>query len=82
MLSKIQKWGNSQGVRIPLKLLENSQIKLGEEIEIVAQDGKIIIQATHKIHGKYAIDNLIAEMPSDYKVEEVDWNDKQGNEEW
>lgn len=82
MLSKIQKWGNSQGVRISLKLLENSQIKLGEEIEIIAEDGKIIIQPTYKIHGKYAIDTLVAKMPADYKLAEVDWGNSKDKEEW
>jgi len=31
MLSKIQKWGNSQGIRIPKNLLENWGIPVGRE---------------------------------------------------
>ena len=34
MLSKIQKWGNSQGIRISKNLLENSYIKIGDEVDI------------------------------------------------
>ena len=29
MLSKVQQWGNSQGIRIPKSLLHDSQIKVG-----------------------------------------------------
>ena len=43
MLSKIQKWGNSQGVRIPKILLEDSDIETGEEVDISVRDGKIVI---------------------------------------
>lgn len=82
MLSKIQKWGNSQGIRIPLKILKNSHIDIGEEIEIVVEDGKIILTPTHKIHGKFAIKDLVAEMPADYQVEEVDWQQPKGKEQW
>jgi antitoxin MazE len=82
MLSKIQKWGNSQGVRIPLKILENSHINIGEEIEMVVEEGKIVITPTHKIHGKYAIKDLVAEMPAEYEAEEVNWGEAKGKEEW
>jgi len=41
MLSKVQKWGNSQGIRIPKKILENSHIKIGEEVDITIQEGRI-----------------------------------------
>ena len=82
MLSKIQKWGNSQGIRIPLKILESSQIDIGEEIEIAVEGGNIILKPTHRIHGKYDINNLVAEMPADYEVEEMNWSEKQGKEKW
>lgn len=42
MLSKVQKWGNSQGIRIPKNLLENSHIKVGEEVVISAENGKLL----------------------------------------
>jgi len=44
MLSRVQKWGNSQGIRIPKNLLEHSRIKIGEDVDITVQEGKIIIE--------------------------------------
>ena len=82
MLSKVQKWGNSQGIRIPKNLLENSHIKIGEEVEISVKDGKIIVEPTHKIQGKYDIKDLVCKMPKDYEVEEVDWGVRSGQEAW
>ncbi len=82
MLSKVQKWGNSQGIRIPKNLLQNSQIQIGEEVEIIAKDGKIFIEPTHKIRGKYNINDLVDNMPNDYEVNEENWGLPVGKEAW
>lgn len=39
--AKIVKFGNSKGVRLPKVILQQSQ--LGEDVELVAKPGKIII---------------------------------------
>ncbi len=82
MLSKVQKWGNSQGVRIPKNLLENSRIKIGEEVAITAHDGKIIVEATQKIRGRYNIKDLAAKMPKKYSPNEEEWGSPAGREAW
>ena len=82
MLSKVQKWGNSQGIRIPKKILENSHIKIGEEVDITLQDGKIIVQSTNRVHGRYKIKDLVSKMPVDYKVTEENWGAPTGQEVW
>ena len=82
MLSKVQKWGNSQGIRIPKNILENSHIKIGEEVEITIQDGKIIVEATNRVHGRYKIKDLVGNMPVDYEVAEENWGDPTGREVW
>ncbi len=82
MVSKIQPWGNSQGIRIPKNLLNESHIKIGEEVDISLRDGKIIIQPVKKIHGRYDIKALVAKMPKDYKPREEDWGKPVGQEVW
>jgi len=44
MLAKIQKWGNSQGVRIPKSILSSADFSEDEEVEIIAIDGRIVIE--------------------------------------
>ena len=39
----ISKWGNSQGIRIPKKYLDQLGLKIGEKAEIKIEDGKIVI---------------------------------------
>ena len=44
MFTKIQKWGNSQGLRFPKFLLEEANIKVGDDVNISVKKGKIIIE--------------------------------------
>jgi antitoxin MazE len=48
MLSQVSKWGNSQGVRIPKKLLQSACLSLNDEVEIKAQGNMIIIMPVIK----------------------------------
>ncbi len=82
MLSRVQKWGNSQGVRIPKNLLEHSRIKIGEEVDISVQEGKIIVEPVKKIRGKYDIKELAKKMPQQCSLDEEDWGIPVGIEEW
>jgi antitoxin MazE len=82
MLSRVQKWGNSQGVRIPKNLLEHSRIKIGEEVDISVQEGKIIVEPVKRIRGKYDIKELAKKMPQQCSLDEEDWGIPVGREEW
>ena len=78
MLSKVKKWGNSQGIRISKKLLEDVSLQVGEEIDISVQEGKIVIESTKKAHGRYNIHDLIGQMPTGYVAKEEDWGEPVG----
>jgi len=82
MIAKIQKWGNSQGIRVPKSILEQCHISIGEELEILAEGEEITIKPISKIRGKYKLDDLVKKIPHDYKTKETDWGLPQGKEEW
>lgn len=82
MHTKIQKWGNSQGLRIARHLLKEAQIELGDEVDIVVHDGALIISPLKNVRGRYKLDDLVKEMPADYKPEEIDWGKPEGKEVW
>ena len=44
MTIKIQKWGNSQGIRIPKVILDELNISDKDELEIKVEDNKILIE--------------------------------------
>ena len=82
MLAKIQKWGNSQGLRIAKNLLAESNINVGDEVDISVKDGIIIISAAKRIRGRHNLKNLVARIPENYQAIEVDWGEPIGKEVW
>ena len=82
MLTKIQKWGNSQGLRVTKSLLEEAGISVGDQVRVSIRKGRIIVEATIKIRGKYDLKALVSRMPDDYRVEEPDWGPPAGREAW
>ena len=82
MLAKIQKWGNSQGLRIAKTLLADAQINVGDEVEVAVNEGNIIISPRKKERGRYNLKDLVARIPEDYQADEVDWGEPVGKEVW
>ena len=82
MMTKIQKWGNSQGLRFSKTILAEADIHVGDEVRVSVQEGKIIVEPAHQVHDRYDIRELVTQMPDDYLTEEVDWGPPQGREAW
>ena len=80
MTTTIQKWGNSQGIRIPKMLLDSVNWSENEQIIIVVDKGKLIME---KAKGKRKnIKELFEDYKEEYKPTEIDWGEKQGEEIW
>lgn len=82
MYTKIQKWGNSQGLRLAKSVLEDARLGVGDEVDIVVRDGVIVVAPIRKIRGRYRIEDLVAQIPEDYHASEVDWGESVGKEAW
>lgn len=80
MTTTIQKWGNSQGVRIPKILLDEVKWTENEEIIILVENGKLIME---KVEGnRKNIKELFENYKDEYKPEKVEWGEPQGDEIW
>jgi len=77
MLSKIQKWGNSQGVRLPKALLASVDFSEGDEVEIIAEEDKIIIRPSKR---HITLKERMAGYSGDYSCSEADTGDAVGKE--
>ncbi|MBU2643428.1 AbrB/MazE/SpoVT family DNA-binding domain-containing protein [bacterium] len=82
MQTKIQKWGNSQGLRIPKVILDEIQSTVGDEVEVYSYEGKIIVEPIKQIRGKISLKSLVEKIPEKYKTQEIDWGAPVGKEEW
>jgi antitoxin MazE len=82
MVTRIQKWGNSQGLRISRQLLADAHIAVGDEVDVAVQDGRIVIAPARQVRGKHSLQALVEAIPNDYRVQEVDWGKPLGKEAW
>lgn len=50
MEAKIQKWGNSDGIRIPSSILKSLNLKTNDKVNLIQENDKIIIFRPQKKH--------------------------------
>jgi antitoxin MazE len=81
MPAKIQKWGNSQGLRLSRSLLADARLGVGDEVDIRVEDGMMIVMPAKKVRGRYRLEDLVARIPEDYHAGEVDWGEPAGRED-
>lgn len=93
MNGKIQKWGNSQAVRLPKNILDTSLLKENDNVEIIAEENKIIIiksnkEKSYKSLNKYLeeyhnkdINDILNEIKEENE-NEVSWGNPVGEEIW
>ena len=82
MVTKIQKWGNSQGLRLAKEILQNARMSLGDEVDVTARDGLIVIAPVRRVRGRHSLARLISRIPRNYRAGEVDWGRPMGREVW
>lgn len=82
MITKIKKWGNSQGLRLSKELLSTLNLTEGDEVEILSSNERLTITPYKRKKEKIELADLVAEMPADYNVDETDWGKDEGNEIW
>jgi len=82
MVTKVQKWGNSQGLRLAKRVLEDAHISVGDDVDVTIRDGKIVIAPIKRVRGKRSLQDLVSRIPKDYEAAEVDWGNPTGREVW
>jgi antitoxin MazE len=78
MSAKIQKWGNSLGVRIPKAVIDKMELSENSEVEVEHKNGVIIIFPAKK---QISLDALVAQINTDNLHQEEDYK-AEGNEAW
>ncbi len=77
MFTTIQKWGNSQAVRLPKAILEKASLKENDKVEIRVEEGNLLIIPVKK---HITLQERIAEYQGDYQCSEWDTGKPTGKE--
>lgn len=79
MNAVIQKWGNSNGIRIPKHILKAVSMDVNDTVEITSEEGKIIIRK-HERMKHVTLAERLKNDSGDYVFEECNWGAPVGNE--
>jgi antitoxin MazE len=80
MKSKIQKWGNSYGVRIPMKIINKKGIVNGAEVEIDEKDDGISVSFIKPQPD--SLEAMVNKIKPANLHREQDWGNTLGKEVW
>ena len=82
MITRVQKWGNSQGLRLSKDLLSDARIDVGDTVDVAVHDGSLVITPACRVRGGIDLEQLVRRIPRGYKPEELDWGHPVGREVW
>ena len=78
MEAVIRKWGNSLAVRLPVSVMSEAHLSLGQPVSITAKEGRIIIEAVHRV--EYSLEALVAGITAKNMHEEIGFGPPVGRE--
>jgi len=83
MEARVQKWGNSDGLRIPSNLLKSLNLKTNDVVELTKKEDTIVISKLKKKHMTLEERIEMFEKESDNEkgnVSSYDWGEDLGKE--
>lgn len=80
MRTKIVKWGNSLGLRIPKAFAEEVRVGEGSEVDLSMENGNLVVKVMDP--GKLDLNDLLDKITDDNIHGEADTGDAVGDEAW
>ena len=80
MRTKIVKWGNSLGLRIPKSFAEEVMVAEGSIVDLSMEDGNLIVKVTHP--NEMDLNDLLDGITDENIHGEIDTGDGMGGEVW
>jgi antitoxin MazE len=79
MTTRIAKWGNSLGLRLPKSVAQAAQIDEGDRVDVIVKNGAIVIRPSRQT---YSLDTLVSQITPKNRHNETDWGTPAGIETW
>lgn len=77
---RLQKWGNSDGIRIPSNILKALNLKTNDKVDLKYDEDKIILSKPKK--EKISLKEKFSEYHGDNLAKEFTWDNPRGKEIW
>lgn len=82
MITKIQKWGNSQGLRLTKTVLSDADIDVGDFVDVAVHKGSLVVTPVRRVRGGSDLRALVRRIPKSDTPFEFDWGAPAGREVW
>lgn len=79
MKTKIQKWGNSLGVRLPKSVTDEKSLRDGHAVLVIIRNNQIIIEPIEEV---VSLESLLSQVVVENMHSETEWSDARGREIW
>ena len=80
MEARLQKWGNSDGIRIPSSILKALNLKTNDAINLEQIEDKIVI--SKQVKSKISLAEIFKEYHGENLAKDFSWDDVRGREIW
>jgi len=77
--TQLVSWGNSQATRVPKAMLDELNVREGDEVEIMVENGRLTVQP---VNPKLTLESLVAAITPENLHKEIDWGKPVGKEVW
>ena len=79
MTTRIAKWGNSLGLRLPKSVTQEAQLNEGDKVDVSVRAGAIVIRPSRPT---YSLEELVSRITAANRHDESDCGAPQGRETW
>lgn len=80
MIQKIDRWGNSLGIRLPKQLTTQLSLSEGSTVVVTLEKNALILRPQKR--GNETLKQLLERITPDNLHDEVDWEEPRGKEIW
>lgn len=77
--TRIAKWGNSLGLRLPKSVALEAQVDEGDTVDVSVKNGAIVIRPSR---ATYSLERLVSRITPRNRHDETDWGVRVGGESW
>jgi len=80
MQTRVQKWGNSLGLRIPKLFARELDMVAGSAMDLSVANGQLVVRPLRR--KRFELHALLAEISDENLHEEISTGEPQGRESW